>query len=265
MAMNNRLMRPKVSNTFNPSQLTGLSLWLDAAYGASLFDATSGGSLVTADSSAVARWEDRSGNGRHFTQSTANNRPLLRTGTNGKNSLPILEFDGSNDSLFGDTTQYTKSTAAFTVFIVFNVSSTAGQYPVIFATRTNIPSNNWRIINSNVAGYSDMSFGSSNTFTPYKTSGVTRGTWYSYSVTYNGSGAATSSNYAATTNGSSSTLSASGVFGTDSGTNAAIGCESSSANFMKGNIAELCVYSQALSAADLAKLQTYAKSKWGIY
>jgi hypothetical protein len=39
--------------TFNPSRISNLDLWLDAADGDTLFDATSGGNLVTSDGSAV--------------------------------------------------------------------------------------------------------------------------------------------------------------------------------------------------------------------
>ena len=53
-----------------PQTIAGLQLWLDATTG--LYDAASGGGAVTTDSAAVARWEDRSGNARHFTQSIAN-------------------------------------------------------------------------------------------------------------------------------------------------------------------------------------------------
>jgi hypothetical protein len=80
---------------FVPTDISGLKIWLDATTG--LFDATSGGSAVATDGSAVARWEDQSGNGNHATQTTSNNRPVLKTSIqNGKN---VIRFDGSNDRL----------------------------------------------------------------------------------------------------------------------------------------------------------------------
>lgn len=72
----------------------GLQLWLDAADPATLFDATTGGSLVAANG-GVARWEDKSGNGRHATQSTSGNRPLRKTAIQG--GRDVVRFDGSND------------------------------------------------------------------------------------------------------------------------------------------------------------------------
>jgi len=80
----------------SPTEITGLQLWLDASDASTLFNATSGGSLVAADG-GVARWEDKSGNGRHATQATSGNRPLRKTAIQG--GKDVLRFDGSNDSL----------------------------------------------------------------------------------------------------------------------------------------------------------------------
>ena len=84
------------SGSVSPTQIAGLQLWLDGSDAATLYDATTGGSLVAADG-AVARWEDKSGNGRHATQSTSGSRPTRKTAI--QNSLGVLRFDGSNDWL----------------------------------------------------------------------------------------------------------------------------------------------------------------------
>jgi len=80
---------------FSPLSLSP-ALWLDASDASTLYDATSGGSLVAADG-AVARWEDKSGNSRHATQATSGNRPLRKTSI--ANGRAVLLFDGSNDYL----------------------------------------------------------------------------------------------------------------------------------------------------------------------
>jgi len=62
-------------------------LWLDAA------DA----STVTTVSGAVSQWNDKSGNGRHATQSTTSRRPLVTpSALNGKQGIT---FDGVDDFL----------------------------------------------------------------------------------------------------------------------------------------------------------------------
>lgn len=95
----------------SPRNIPDLALWLDATTG--LFDATTGGNAVTANDGAVARWEDQSGNGRHATQSTANNRPLLKTSS--QNSLNGIAFDGDNDEM---STPSFACTVEFTIFVV---------------------------------------------------------------------------------------------------------------------------------------------------
>ena len=72
----------------------GLQLWLDASDSRTLYDATTGGSLVAADG-AVARWQDISGNARHVTQGTGSARPVRKTGI--QNGLAVVRFDGSDD------------------------------------------------------------------------------------------------------------------------------------------------------------------------
>lgn len=108
---------------FSPLNFANLSLWLDGSDRSSMFDATTGGSVVAADA-AVGRWEDRSGNGRHATQGTFNNRPLLKTGI--LNGLSGLQFDNTNDSL--STATFTH-TVDFTLFVVHRfTSATQGSF-----------------------------------------------------------------------------------------------------------------------------------------
>lgn len=78
------------------------SLWLDASDSATMFNATSGGSTISVGS-GIARWEDKSGNGRHFIQATAGNRPIRAAGLIAT-GLTVARFDGVDDWLIADTT-----------------------------------------------------------------------------------------------------------------------------------------------------------------
>lgn len=94
-AMSPRLLRPRATG-FDPRRISGLAGWWDASDASTLFDATTGGSLVAA-SGQVARWQDKSGNGRHATQGEANSRPTRSVAAfNGRDAL---DFDGTNDFL----------------------------------------------------------------------------------------------------------------------------------------------------------------------
>jgi hypothetical protein len=91
---------------------TNLFAHFDADDGATLFDSNSGGSAAT-NGGAVGRWEDKSGNGRHFVQSVANSRPLLRTAHRvGRNGI---EFDGSNDGMTFVATLPTSCTVFYVI------------------------------------------------------------------------------------------------------------------------------------------------------
>jgi len=90
--------------TINPDELSGLALWLDAA------DA---GSLTTSGAS-VSAWQDKSGGGHHFTQSSSSSRPDLVTAQS--NGLAAVRTDGSNDFLSADFSDL--SLDGMTLFIV---------------------------------------------------------------------------------------------------------------------------------------------------
>jgi hypothetical protein len=73
---------------WTPAQIS-TALWLDAA----------DSSTVTTVSGAVSQWNDKSGNGRNFTQSTATSRPIYTS--QAFNGLAAVTPDGSNDWLTG--------------------------------------------------------------------------------------------------------------------------------------------------------------------
>lgn len=77
---------------WTPAQLSSsdMSLWLDGSDATTLFDAVSGGSAV-AENGAIARWQDKSGNNNHATQSTLGFRPLRVDGG--------VRFDGTDDRM----------------------------------------------------------------------------------------------------------------------------------------------------------------------
>lgn len=77
---------------WTPAQLSSseMYLWLDGSDAATLFDAVSGGSSV-AENGAIARWQDKSGNNNHATQSTLGFRPMRVSGG--------VRFDGTDDRM----------------------------------------------------------------------------------------------------------------------------------------------------------------------
>lgn len=83
------LKKRRTAVAFSPSDVTGLQLWMRADTGVN----------VSADSDPVTNWISKEGNSYTFTQGEAAKRPLLRTGANGINSQPAIQFDGGDDGL----------------------------------------------------------------------------------------------------------------------------------------------------------------------
>lgn len=79
---------------FSPLSLSP-DAWYDPSDLSTLWKDTAGTTPVTTDGDAVARVDDKSGNGYHLLQGTAGNRPLYKT----SGGLHWLEFDGVDDWL----------------------------------------------------------------------------------------------------------------------------------------------------------------------
>lgn len=77
-----------------PTQISNAVMWLDAADEATLWADTNGTVQATA---AVARWDDKSGNGNHMLQADSNYRPV--TGSRAISNINAIAFDGSNDRM----------------------------------------------------------------------------------------------------------------------------------------------------------------------
>jgi hypothetical protein len=88
---------------WTPAQIT-TALWLDAADAAT----------ITTISGAVSQWDDKSGNSRNVSQSTASFRPTYPS--NILNGLPAVRFDGTDDRLQTASAFFT--TRALAMYVV---------------------------------------------------------------------------------------------------------------------------------------------------
>jgi hypothetical protein len=101
---------------WTPAQISP-ALWLDA----------SDSSTITSSSGLVSQWNDKSGNARHATQSTASRRPAYAA--TGFNGLPGITFDGVDDHLLHGLT----SGGALTLIAVYKVNSSQSSYRGVMA------------------------------------------------------------------------------------------------------------------------------------
>ena len=260
----------KQRRVFSPTNISGLQLWLDATTG--LFDATSGGSAVTTDGSSIARWEDRSVNARHATQSTSGNRAVLKTSI--QNSRNIIRFDGSDDFYSGlsSALSNTTSTNKFSFYIAWipDLSSRQSAYGGggLLRKMTNGGSGDtdWYFgVRSGGRFAINITGGANKAVT--STTSLTTNTSYVVGLVFDGSASATVVSdriklYLGTTEETKILDDGSGGWGNGDGE---IGRGyTSSSYYFKGDVCEIVVYDSVLSADNRTKVSDYLKSKWGI-
>jgi hypothetical protein len=247
-----------------PTNFSGLTGWWDASDSATLFDATSGGSAVAADGS-VARIEDKSGNGRHFTQSTNANRPLRKTGV--KNALDALRFDGSNDRLVSSwSSTDLLLTSAFTVFVVAKATSVdtdstdASSNEIVFGDFDDVmPFSSSAGFVSLRSNGTAVAYGEQASPSSQKKASVsyTAGDWALFTARHNGTTLSFSKN-----GGTPDETSMTGR--SYWGQKMIIGANWLQAQFFDGDVGEIIAYDVALSADDSGSLNSYLIDKWGI-
>ena len=251
--MSPRLLRPRASGSLDPRTIANLALWLDANDSATLFDATSGGSLVGANG-AVARWEDKSGNNRHATQSIENNRPARRIAS--QNGRDGLEFDGSNDTLL---TGSFATTRAQTVFVAHR--------PTIFGpSQTNFSRIvEWGVNAVNTILYQDFppkNYAFSYASNVINNSGVLAAT--SPAILRLTADGATPCNFGFSVNGGAPVTS-SNSFTPANPAVFHISSLNGTAFYFAQIVYEILLYTRELSAVEQNQVQSYLNSKWRAY
>jgi hypothetical protein len=218
-------------------------LWLDANDSAT----------ITQSSGAVSQWNDKSGNGRNFTQSTSANRPTYAS--TGLNNKPTLEF-GADD--FMELTSGLIS-QLYTIVCVANASSLSTN-SVLFAGGSKVNSNprqqldrdntTLRVINRNDGG----------TITD-----ATQGTITS--AAYIQTGTQSSTLAGVSLNGNTLTTAAA-VTGTTSITVYTIGAlfpgSSTAGAFHNGDISEIVYVAGEPSTSTRQRIEGYLAWKWGL-
>jgi hypothetical protein len=103
------------ADTFDPSQISNLKLWLNASQGV-----TTDGTTPAVDGDTIQQWNDLSASAANATQTTPASKPTYKT--NILNGNPVIRFSGSQSML---TSSFLNSTfnTSFTFFIVDNKSA----------------------------------------------------------------------------------------------------------------------------------------------
>jgi hypothetical protein len=243
-ASTNSWVRASLSTWTPVTSIPGLQAWFDASDASTLFDATSGGSLVAADG-VVARWEDKSGNGRHATQATSGSRPIRKS--NQTNGLDAILFDGTNDFLSLGSITIPASHSVFQVYQrlggvqSFGIAGIPTRYASLWFSDGVL----YQISNADFTTH-----GTSSDSTGYFLVSTIRNATTSIELRRNGSTVSLVTTGAGVTNAASGTWTLIG--------------DRTAGNFHTGNLCEIIVYDTALSDANRSAVESYLMTKWGI-
>lgn len=243
---------------FAPTSLSGLTAWWDASDSSTLFDADSGGSASAADGE-VGRLEDKSGNGRHFTEATSANRPTRKTAQ--QNGLDVVRFDGTNDRMevalvFSEFASSNEST----VFVVAKAaavdtdSGTESSNDVVLTEAGG--SHGFVMLRSNDTA---AAFGFGVSPFAYTTTSLTYvpGGWKVFSTLHDGTDLAFRINGGSAATGALATRNfmSSGLV---------LGRNNAATQFLDGDVGEIITYNVALSTPDREAVESYLIAKWGL-
>ena len=223
MGMSPLLLRPRTTK-LNVLAIPGLATWHDASDEASVTIAT-----------GASQWNDKSGNSRHATQSTANNQPWY-AGT--RNGLRVLTYDGANDTM---RTPVFALNQPSTIFVVANSTTNNNIIDGFLSTRASIArrsTGHWAIY----AGI-DLFAGTSDS------------AWNVLECETNGASSSLRVNGVQIISGNAGAQNCTGGL--------SFGSYNNSGSYMTGDMGEVITTDGILSASTLAAIRKYLKAKWG--
>lgn len=234
-------------SAFVPTDISGLSLWLDASDTAT----------ITQSGGAVSQWNDKSGNSNHVTQGTALNQPI--TGTRTINSLNALDFRPvATDSAFAIPSGLgtTFGTSTHTIFIIGQSDTTGNQYQALIAGESSGNANRFYLGNFGSNGYLAFRAGSTAELLSTTTADLNP---HIYTMRKDSSAQTLIGNL-------DGTQLVSGAMTNLAIVSAAIGNFNSTTmeQGWNGMAAEYIIYNSILSTTDLNRVGNYLATKWGI-
>jgi len=267
-AMSPRLLVPRATG-FDPRRLGGLVVWLDSSDRSSLFDATTGGSVV-ADNGAVARWADKSGNANHAIQSALADRPLVRAASvAGKSSL---EFDGLSDfmRIAGNSTLDVNTFTAFCVvrLATYIVSASRAIALLSKGDYTTAAGTAYELTTSGSPARWAVGLSSGGTFSSSGTGGSSSATQQAWTLVAGRRPSASAATVFANKTASGTTSVISGTLNNvaaDLGIGArGTGTPVAGVDLFPGNFAEILFFNVALSDAQMTAVNNYLYGKWAL-
>lgn len=232
----------------DPSSLSGLELWLKA--GGTYWQDAARSTPASSDTDPVGAWDDASGNGRHFTQGTAGDRPLLRTAF--VNGHAAVQFDGVSDYLDGpDAFSGLTAAEVFLVVIADDETPVGGNPTGLWRFGTDTVSTHFPYEDGNIYDqFGTTARKSTGNPTPSLES------WRLYNVVTVGG------EWTSFIDGTQHYTTATNTVGFSA--LCTLGRNVHNGDFFGGKVAELILYSSKLDAGDKANVKTYIADKFGL-
>jgi hypothetical protein len=229
---------------FLPSSLANLFSWHKADTG------------VTLNGGNVASWADQSGNGYTYSQGTAANQPAYNATDASFNNLPSMTFDGTNDGLATGAVTF----GPYTLFIVGYFTTDVGG--IWIRTRSSDANQHDRFLATNGATSGMLVAQRGATVCNKLGPNMLGTTARTFTIQMTG----TFATYLAWQNGAAMSLT-NGGFTNNVGTSTEAGTMQlmNAGTKCAGRIAEVIVYSAALSQADREAVEAYLQTKYGHY
>jgi hypothetical protein len=229
------------------SVTTDLQLWLKADAGVTLN--SSGG---------VAQWDDQSGNANHAVQATETLAPA--NVPNAQNGRPVLRFDGVDDYLSVASSASLSFAGDLTTFFVVRFSDFATYRAVWAKTAGNLPApTDFYTLPGSGRPQVYRGNGTTASLGAYASPvALTAGSYLTVGFSMEGT---TCTHYLASQPTGSGTIAA---MTADTGAPVLIGTRGDLFTKMKGEIAEILIYSRALTALERAAVADYLAQKYGI-
>ena len=254
----------------SPLELADCALWLDADQSVtpSLFDATVGGSAVTAENGTVARWQDKSGNNRHATQAESARRPLFKNSS--YNGRPCLNGSGDRFMVCEDANINAASLTLFAVYRMSEWQPTDNSInPNIY--HTDIPASGYASVglrSEQGGGAMNVRIGDADSSAYYTLAGITsthQNQTAIQATRLNGSTGAIVSRVSGT-QAASATVAGTNIpasFGSRVAVMTGFQLIDTGRRW-RGDLAEFIIFRRDLSDTDMQRVEKYLAAKWGI-
>jgi len=250
------------SKAFVPTDISGLTLWLDAADTAT----------ISVSGTAVTQWTDKSANAYTFTQATSAYQPVSGTATqNGKNVMVYATNDSLASTAATSVWQFLSSSSTFTAFMACKTTDAVTQQIAMstYSGSGNSVGVSFGTEASNNISHSTLRGVSGSPAVKNDSANNELGTAFTYLSLLSDAGNGTAANRSDIRVKQGSAIKNNTYTFTPSTSNPfqslRIGdyIQGGGVGWI-GQIGDILIYNSLLSAGDLLKVQQYLATKWGV-